>query len=123
MHRYWVRILLLATFAYWATGTAKYVHEAVEHHGHDASIDDDDDAVLISPSRDHSSPLTQSHDPKHKHPCPICQMLAATAVVSSSPPIILAPTLDVVAILSTPHWRSPVVRPAFTYLTTGPPIV
>ncbi len=51
MKSFWLRFLLLLTFAFWATGTAKYAHEQLEHHGKDASIDgDDDDDDLPAPT-------------------------------------------------------------------------
>jgi hypothetical protein len=122
-----MKILLLVTFVYWATGMAKHVHKAVERHGRDASVDDDDDddgglVSVASPSSAMLVPLKQAADPKHKHPCPICQMLAVMAVEGSAPPVTLAPALDLVAVVFPPDWEAPVIRPGYTYLTTGPPV-
>jgi hypothetical protein len=48
MKSYWLKLLLLATFSFWGSGAAKYVHEALEHHGRDASVDDDDGGSLFT---------------------------------------------------------------------------
>ncbi len=91
MRHRWIQLLLLATFAFWATGAAKFVHEAVDHHGgRDACIDgdgcdDDDDGCVAAPTgaittvaapADRPAP---SPDPP-KHACPVCQILAAMFV-------------------------------------------
>lgn len=118
-----VKLLLLCSFAFWATGAAKVVHELVEHHGGHVSsvvdVDDDDDApVTVAPPAD---PAHAEQPVHHGHPCPVCEMLAAMVVDQPSPPVTLTPTLDVIATLAPPRWEAPLVTPTYVRLTTGPP--
>jgi hypothetical protein len=84
----WIKLLVLSSFTFWGSGLAKHVHEAMEHHGHDASIedDDDDDCGPVAKAGLAEQPSeTQPAKPK-KSPCPVCQMLAAMTVHHSPPP-------------------------------------
>lgn len=136
MKSLWLRILLLCTFAYWGTGAAKFLHEMVEHHGGRddfAAAPDDDDgdiATVLSTLTVHTastgSPAAIPAKPKplrHDEVCFICQQLAAMAAEKSAPPVVLAPTLDLVRTLSIPDWHAPVVRVAFICSARAPPTV
>jgi hypothetical protein len=87
----WLNIFLLGTFAFWASGAARFAHEQIEHHGHDESsqLDDDDDddgppSAVNAASQ--TAPHTDTHpDPHSHHPCPVCQMLAAMTVHHAPP--------------------------------------
>lgn len=128
MKSLWLRLLLLGSFAFWASGTAKYVHEQIEHHGHDCSLDDDDDdddslppaladaAVPAAPSQQsHSAPATP------KHPCMVCQMLAAMVSDHAAPPVITPPPLPLLGTLIVPNWAAPALRSCSTLQARGPP--
>jgi hypothetical protein len=104
MKSYWLKLLLLTTFAFWASGLAKYSHEAIEHHGRDASVDDDDDddgsesltsantpelhgsAQVSNQTNTQTFTQPSTHAPdKKKGPCPVCQMLAAMVLDRTVP--------------------------------------
>lgn len=108
----WLKLLLLATFAYWATGAARFVHEAVEHRGlhQSAEVDDDDDA-----------PVAHDQPAHHGHPCPVCQMLAAMVAEQPGPSLSLTPTFDWATSLVLVNHTAPWTRQPLTRLTTGPP--
>jgi hypothetical protein len=93
MKAYWLKLLLLTTFAFWASGVAKYAHELMEHHGRDASVDDDDDdddsaavtSVAVSPLQKNPTQTATQTPVKKKCPCPVCQMLAAMVLDRTAP--------------------------------------
>jgi hypothetical protein len=130
MRLYWLKLLLLSTFVFWASGVAKYAHEALEHHGRDASVDDDDDddssaavtvACVALPQKAQTA-ASKDHSPPHtKHPCPICQMLAAMVVDRSAPPILPQVFLRLIGNLV---FRDPVacdISARFARSARGPP--
>jgi hypothetical protein len=127
MKPFWLRLLLLLTFAFWATGTAKYAHEQLEHHGKDASIDgdDDDDDLPASPTPAvaQAIPTTtpQTQPPKSHHPCPVCQMLAAMTIDRSVPPALPQASTQCIAILAVADWHAPALFARFTLPARGPP--
>jgi hypothetical protein len=128
MRLYWLRILLLCTFAFWASGAAKYAHETLEHHGHDASVDDGDDdedsssSVVTTAAGQGANQQDTAHHPA-KHPCPICQMLAAMAVDRSSPPALPQLCLRLIGTLSVADHSAPVVPSCFVRSARAPPPV
>jgi hypothetical protein len=117
----WLKLLLLFTFALWASGTAKYAHEQIEHHGKDLSAigvdddDDDDSAVPVnSPSHD--------QQPKHvPHHCPVCEMLAAMSVDKSTPPALPKVTSECIALLVVLDRQAPALYARFALPARGPP--
>jgi hypothetical protein len=120
MKSLWLKLLLLGTFALWATGTAKYAHEAIEHHGKDMSAagiedDDDDSSIPVTPAS-HDQPT--QHNP---HPCPVCEMLAAMSVDKSAPPALPQLSLDCIATLVVLDRQAPVLFAQFTLPARGPP--
>lgn len=132
MKSLWLRIFLLCTFAYWGTGTAKFLHEQVEHHGgrDDALVDDKDDGDIADVLAAANAPaLTSDHGqhpakPKplrHDETCFLCQQLSAMAAERSAPPVLPAVTLDLVATLVIPDWHAPVVRFSLLHPARGPP--
>jgi|SRR5271170_1157432 len=122
MKPYWLRLLLLATFAFWATGTAKYAHEQLEHHGKDASVDDDDDDDdSPAPAAVAQSAPPPKDQPKSHHPCPVCQMLAAMTVDRSTPPPLPQISTECIAILVVADWHAPALFARFTPPARGPP--
>jgi hypothetical protein len=112
MKPFWLRFLLLATFVFWATGTAKYAHEQLEHHGRDASVDDDDDG---QPSK--------SQTPTQHHPCPVCEMLGAMTAHPSAPPAVPQLSTECIAILIVADRQAPDLFARFTPPARGPPVV
>ena len=127
----WLRILLLCTFAYWGTGTAKFLHELVEHHGgrDDAVTADDDDGDVSTVVAAANAPVHLSTDGKpvksaplrHDQTCFLCQQLSAMAAEKSVPPALPALSLELVARLIVPVWRAPLVRFELNYPARGPP--
>jgi hypothetical protein len=117
----WLKFLLLGTFALWATGTAKYAHEQIEHHGKDMSAlgieddDDDDSSIPVTPAS-HDQPKQHDH-----HPCPVCEMLAAMSVDRSAPPALPQLSLDCIAMLLVVDRQAPVLFAHFTLPARGPP--
>jgi hypothetical protein len=127
MKFFWLRYLLLSTFVFWATGAAKYTHEAIEHHGRDASVDDDDDDDSSPPIVAVAMPVApvstdQTHPPA-KHPCPVCQMLAAMAVARSAPPAVPPVCTRLVTTLIISDRIAPVINIAFSHSARGPPVL
>ena len=121
----WLYLLLLATFAYWATGAAKFVHETTEHQGGRVGLvsdDDDDDCKVGSATPDGGRPDRRPEPAQHGHPCPVCQVLAAMVVHGGSTSLPPAVAADPIAVLTVQNHASPVVRPSFSRLTTGPPV-
>jgi hypothetical protein len=116
----WLKLLLLMTFAFWASGAAKYTHELIEHHGQDASVDDDDDDFAVTSTASASQPKDVSHQPV-KHPCPICQMFAGMAAARSAPPALPTNYLPLVETLVIADHAAPVVQAAFDHSVRGPP--
>lgn len=129
MKSYWLKLLLLATFAYWASGAAKYVHEALEHHGRDASLDDDDDdddggPAIAAVSSGPAAAATHGSLPapaKKKIPCPVCQMLAAMVLDRTAPPVIYTCSTQLVDILVLSDRVAPVLHACFALSARGPP--
>ena len=126
MKLYWLRILLLSTFAFWATGAAKYTHEALEHHGRDASVDDDDDdddsSATPAAAAVPAIPQDRSHQPaKQTHPCPVCQMLAAMVVNQSAPPVVPPLCIRLIGVLAIADHSTPTVPANFSRFARGPP--
>ncbi len=124
----WPKLLLLVTFAFWASGAAKFAHESLEHHGRDASVDDDDDDVHSAVPR-----LTSSHAPtnqqdpsqspaKPKAPCPVCQMLAAMMVDRSAPPAAAPQSTLHVETLNLVNQLAPAPQARFALPARGPPL-
>jgi hypothetical protein len=117
----WLKLLLLFTFALWASGTAKYAHEQIEHHGKDLSAigvdddDDDDSSIAVTPTS-HDQPA--KHTPHH---CPVCEMLAAMSVVKSTPPALPKVTSECVAVLVVLDRQAPALYARFTLPARGPP--
>jgi hypothetical protein len=116
MKPFWLRFTLLATFAFWATGTAKYAHEQLEHHGKDASVDDDDDDDLPGKS-------TNPSQPKSHHPCPVCEMLGAMIAHPSTPPALPEVSTECIEILVVADRQAPDLFARFTLPARGPPAV
>jgi hypothetical protein len=126
MKLYWLRFLLLSTFVFWATGAAKYTHEALEHHGRDASVDDGDDDDDSSPpliaAATPVAPVSQHHShPPAKHPCPICQMLAAMVVAHTAPPALPPQSTRLISTLILSDRVAPIVHTCLTHSARGPP--
>lgn len=123
MRAFWIKLLLLSTFAFWATGTAKFTHELLEHHGgRDACVDDDGDdcatplAAAPTPAGDHPQ------QPAHPgHPCPVCQMLGAMMVDRPPGVAVPHPSAAVVAVPAVFGQAELVVRLKFAPPHTGPP--
>jgi hypothetical protein len=126
MKPFWLRLLLLATFVFWATGTAKFAHEQLEHHGKDASLDDnDDDDDLPAPAvaTAAQSPTPPQDQPKSHHPCPVCQMLGAMTVDRSTPPTLPQISTECIAILVIADRQAPALFARFTPPARGPPMI
>jgi hypothetical protein len=125
MKLHWLRFVLLATFAFWASGVAKYTHEALEHHGRDASVDDDDDddsgdLAVAAASKAAPTDQTPVNHPT-KHPCPVCQMLAGMVVDQSAPPVMLPTSQPLVARLVVCDHLAPVLEISCPQCARGPP--
>jgi hypothetical protein len=127
MKSYWLKLLLLATFSFWGSGAAKYVHEALEHHGRDASVDDDDDdddstaTTLTSNQSQPQRPGSSQTPAKKKSPCPICQMLAAMTVDRSSPPVVFSLSTRLIARLVLLDHATPTLHACYTLSARDPP--
>jgi hypothetical protein len=120
----WLKLLLLGTFAFWASGTAKYTHEQLEHHGRDASVDndDDDDDSVATPVPVSSAPTQPGQEQKHEHhPCPICQMMAAMSVDRSAPPALPQLVTDCVATIEIVDHAAPDLHTRYVLPARGPP--
>jgi hypothetical protein len=128
MKSYLLKLLLLGTFAFWASGAAKYLHETLEHHGRDASVDDDDDdddlaaPAIASPQSPPQQQNSQQAPAKKKSPCPICQMLAAMVVDRSAPPVIPARSTQLIDRLVLLDRIAPVLHACFALSARGPPM-
>jgi hypothetical protein len=125
MKSYLLKLLLLATFAFWASGAAKYVHEALEHHGKDASAIDDDDSPTPAIALDTSFPQQQDQSqsaPKKKSPCPICQMLAAMVVDRSAPPVMPTRSMRLIDTLVLQDRLAPILHACLALSARGPPM-
>lgn len=117
----WLKLLLLFTFALWASGTAKYAHEQIEHHGKDLSAigvddDDDDDSAVAATPPSHDQPTHHQ-----QHHCPVCEMLAAMSVDKSTPPVLPKITSECIALLVVADRLAPVLSAYFTLPARGPP--
>jgi hypothetical protein len=132
MHSKWIKYFLLLTFAYWATGAAKYFHELIEHHGGaDNCIDDDDDcatvpaevpAQLASNTSSQNAQSKPAPAPHHgEQDCVVCKNLAAMAVEQPLPVVVPEPSQHEIAVLFLHDWIPPIVRPEFIHPSTGPP--
>jgi DUF2946 family protein len=117
----WLKLLLLFTFGLWASGTAKYTHEQIEHHGKDLSaigVDDDDDDSAVAPAAQPSQDQQRKHAPHH---CPVCEMLAAMSVDKSTPPVLPKITSECIAVLVVMDRQAPALYARFTLPARGPP--
>ena len=74
----WLGILLMASFAFWATGAARLAHELLEH---------DADAQITCGVCGFRVPSEQQPGHTHNHDeCAICQTLAAMTAANGAPP-------------------------------------
>lgn len=127
----WVKYLLLAMFAFWATGTAKFAHEQLEHHGKDLSVadaDDDDDDDDSSFALGTTQPVPSAAHPQHQtpaphHPCPICQMLAGMVLDKSVPPVLPTPGTQLISTLILFDRVAPTLHACFVLSARGPPTI
>ncbi len=122
MKFHFAKFLVLITFTFWASGFAKFVHEAIEHHGRDASVeedDDDDSAASVLPAS--QIPGSPSPAKPTKPPCPVCQMLAAMAVCHSAPSFVPMGVGPLLGTLILPNRVAPPVRPNFARSARDPP--
>ena len=121
----WLKYLLLSTFVFWATGAAKYTHEALEHHGQDASVDDgdddDDSSSLVAATP--ANPSTPGPTHPAKHPCPVCQMLAGMVVDRSTPPALPTDYSPLVETLAVSDHIAPIVQACFVKSARDPPAI
>lgn len=85
------KLLLVAIFAFWATGLAQYTHEMVEHVGPQRAA-----------KRLHASG-SSSHSPQHPSDsdddCPTCAMFASMAAGPLATPLAIGP-LQIVEVAS-----------------------
>jgi hypothetical protein len=140
MKSYWLKLLLLGAFAFWASGAAKYVHEAIEHHGRDASLDDDDDddsagviSAAVSPQQHNpaqtttqtaaqtKTETTTETSGQKKGPCPVCQMLAAMVLHHTAPPVRADRSNLLIGTLVWLDWVAPSVLSCFASFARDPP--
>jgi len=124
MKLWWLKLLLVGTFVFWASGTAKYAHEQIEHHGKDMSVadDDDDDDSSVAPQAPAPTQDTSNSAKPHPHqPCIVCQMLAAMTADRSSPPALPNALSGCIAMLAVAHWQAPALRWHFQLPARGPP--
>jgi hypothetical protein len=111
MLRRWIQLLLLASVAFWATGSAAYLHELIEHTHAPAAYADRAITKASKPGGHRDS----------EQECPVCASLAAMHLAN------VAPTIAVSA--ATPCVGSAVVYQSFTLSksaislpqTRGPP--
>jgi hypothetical protein len=125
MMNYLLKLLMLGTFAFWATGLAKFVHVQIEHHGKIDCCDDDDDFDQESSCATDAltqHPNNQQSPDQHHHGCAICEMLAAMTVDRSTPPPCLTPTLDTIFILIVVDLHPPFLQFVYYSPARGPPV-
>jgi hypothetical protein len=105
-----IQLLLLASFAFWASGSAAYLHELIEH-SHAQSAMHADASV--------SKPGKQGHS---EEDCPICASLAAMHLSPIAPSVAVTSTLLCVG--STPVLNSsdPSSRTVSIPQSRGPPM-
>ncbi len=122
----WLKLLLLGTFVFWASGTAKFAHEALEHHGRDPSLADDDDDDDSSVAATPVTPAGQSparDQSQHKsHPCPVCEMLAGMTVQHTTPPALPQVSGECIELLIVLDQQTPILHVQFVRLARGPPV-
>ncbi len=82
------KLLLVAIFAFWATGLAQYTHEMVEHVGPQRAAD----KLHTSSNSSHS----QQHHSDSDDDCPTCAMFASMAAGPIAVPLIVGPPQRVV---------------------------
>ncbi|MGD0766855.1 MAG: hypothetical protein ABSB42_01395 [Tepidisphaeraceae bacterium] len=92
-------ILVLLTFAYWASGLGECLHERFEHHHEKPQ-------AVESGKRDSSKPLQEGDD---HDDCVICQTLKAMKAHQPTPPTLPEPTLPSVEIVPLPQPEAPVL--------------
>jgi hypothetical protein len=84
-----LQILLLAAFAYWATGVAQYVHERLEHGFGVAKTTTLHDSTA-RPVQGNSGGNPPSHEPDDHDDCLTCQSLKIMKAAPVAAPV-LAP--------------------------------
>src|SRR5258708_2157744 len=114
-----IKLLLLACFAYWASGAALFVHERLEH------ADGEGGAVIAACSQP-TTALDKSTDhkrPHHDHDdCPTCQLLAHMSVNRSAPPPPVCVQLPRIGAISPVDWRAPVAMAMTFAPIRAPPV-
>jgi hypothetical protein len=130
-----VKLLMLGTFAFWATGLAQFVHVQIAHHGKIECCDDcdncgcdncdcdncDQDSCL---AKDTPTPhaADQHSSTHHDHGCAVCQMLTAMTVDRCSPPPCLAPTNETIFLITIIDAKPPFLRFIYRSPARAPPI-
>lgn len=93
------KLMLVAIFAFWATGLAQYTHEMVEHVGPQRAAE-----------KLHASG-NSSHSPQHHSDsdddCPTCAMFASMAAGPIAAPIVIGPPRIVAVASAVPEHVAP----------------
>lgn len=109
-----VKFLMLAVFAYWASGLGRYLHERIEHCPDAAAR-----ARLVAAQ---GVPSVHAADDSHsEQDCPICSMLAHMAVGGSAPPLLIYLANDRHAALVFPDRPTPLSSYEQFLPSRGPP--
>lgn len=93
------KLLLVAIFAFWATGLAQYTHEMVEHVGPQRAAE----KLHTSNSSSHS----QQHHSDSDDDCPTCAMFASMAAGPIAVPLIVGPPQRVALAPALPEHVAP----------------
>jgi len=94
------KLLLVAIFAFWATGLAQYTHEMVEHVGPQRAAEE-----LHAPGNSsHSNP---QHHSDSDDDCPTCAMFASMAAGPIAVPVLIGPPRRVVPAPTLPEHVAP----------------
>ena len=111
----WLKFFVLANFAFWASGTARFVHMQIEHA--DVAFHDDDGCSNAS----YESTDDHGNKAHHDQTCFICNSLSA--MIAHSAPAVVAPavSLDVIATLIVNDWQSPTVGSHYDHSGRDPP--
>lgn len=114
-----VKLVMLAAFAYWASGVAQYLHERIEHCP--------DSGECQAATCNLSAPGVHSVQPgRHSHSeedCPICSMLAHMSVGQSAPPPLIHLAHYCHASPIVPDHRTPLSSYELFLPSRGPPSV